>query len=307
LVWNRLCEADRDLCLAAGYPSVHVSLPVSDLMLHAKLGRDRAWALEQIGRVVTPLAEAGRRVSLGAEDASRADPTFLAEVFVRAEQAGVQRVRYADTLGILTPRRVAREVGALVEVLSVPLDFHGHNDFGLATANTLAAADAGARVLSCSLLGLGERAGNAALEEVYAGLTLLEHPEELADPRLAALVALAQEAAFLAGVAVPCHKPLAGAEVHSHQSGIHVDGLLKDPRTYEAWPPETLGGQRRFRVGKHSGTAALRHWACLRGASIGDEEARVFLEALRSDMGDRPGIDPEEALNAFLALPRRSP
>lgn len=307
LVWNRLSEADRDLCLAAGYPSVHVSVPVSDLMLRGKLGRDRRWVLEQIDRIVTPLVDAGRRVSLGAEDASRADPAFLAQVFARAERAGVRRVRYADTLGILTPRRVAQEVGFLVEGLSVPLDFHGHNDFGLATANTLAAADAGARVLSCSLLGLGERAGNAALEEVYAGLTLLEHPQEPADPRLAEVVALAREAARLAGVGVAPHKPLAGTEVHSHQSGIHVDGLLKDSRTYEAWPPRALGGERRLRVGKHSGTAALKHLAGLRGAALDDAEARGFLESLREAMGNRAGVDPEAAFQAFLSLPRRTP
>ena len=273
LVWNRLTDADLDLCLAAGYPSVHFSVPVSDVMLSGKLGRDRRWALDQVDRVVGRAAEAGLKISLGAEDSSRADFGFLCSVYDRAVRAGATRVRYADTLGLLTPARTLREIGALAATVGVPIDFHGHDDFGLATANTLAAHEAGAQVLSCSLLGLGERAGNAALEEVAAVLDFLSPQGSVpaSGRNFSQLVAACRLAADRAGVPVPTHKALVGEGVFSHQSGIHVDGLLKDSRTYEAWPPETFGGRRRLRFGKHSGPTALRHLAAERGVIVEDD------------------------------------
>lgn len=302
LVWNRLTDADLDLCLAAGYPSVHFSVPVSDVMLAGKLGRPQSWALDQIDRVVGRAVEAGLRVSLGAEDSSRAEFGFLSRVFDRAVRAGASRVRYADTLGLLTPSRTSREIGALAATVSVPLDFHGHDDFGLATANTVSAYEAGARVLSCSLLGLGERAGNAALEEVAAILSFLQpEPGHREEPRrFPALVAVCRLAAERARVPVAAHKALVGEGVFSHQSGIHVDGLLKDARTYEAWPPETFGGRRRLRFGKHSGPAALLHLAAQRGVVFEETEARDFLEALRDTMGTKAGIDPETVFEALI-------
>jgi homocitrate synthase NifV len=298
LVWNRLTDSDLDLCLAAGYPSAHFSVPVSDVMLSGKLGRDRAWVLNQVDRVVGRAVAAGLKVSVGAEDSSRADFAFLHAVFARACAAGASRVRYADTLGLLTPARTAREIGALAATVGAPIDFHGHDDFGLATANTLAAFEAGARVLSCSLLGLGERAGNAALEEVAGILEFLQSgagtPVGAPFPEL---VAVCRLAADRAGVPVSPHKALV---VFSHQSGIHVDGLLKDSRTYEAWPPEAFGGRRRLRFGKHSGPAALRHLASQRGAEVDDTEARAFLENLRDRMGALPGIDPQLDFDEFV-------
>jgi homocitrate synthase NifV len=302
LVWNRLTDADLDLCVAAGYPSVHFSVPVSDVMLRGKLGRDRLWALDQIDRVVGRAAEAGLKVSLGAEDSSRADFAFLSSVYDRAVRAGATRVRYADTLGLLTPARTTREIGALAAAVGVPIDFHGHNDFGLATANTVAAYDAGAQVLSCSLLGLGERAGNAALEEVVGVLEFLVTNAAGAEPArdFSKLAAVCRLAAERAGIPVPAHKALIGEAVFCHESGIHVDGLLKDARTYEAWPPETFGGHRRLRFGKHSGPAAMRHLAAQRGVIVEDDEARAFLEALRDEMGTNSGVDPEAAFDALV-------
>jgi homocitrate synthase NifV len=299
LVWNRLTDGDLDLCLAAGYPSLHFSVPVSDVMLKGKLSRPRSWVLGQVDRVVGRAVAAGRRVSFGAEDASRANPEFLAEVFLRAEKAGASRVRFADTLGLLTPAKTTAAIAPLARRLGVPIDFHGHNDFGLATANTVAAFEAGAPVLSCSLLGLGERAGNAALEEVAAVVSLLgDAPARSFD--LAELRALCVLAAARAGVAVPAHKALVGDGVFSHQSGIHVDGLLKDPNTYEAWPPENFGARRRIRFGKHSGSAAVKHLASLRGAVVDEDEARQFLEDLRDLMATQSGVDTEAVFETLI-------
>lgn len=300
LVWNRLTDGDLDLCLAAGYPNLHFSVPVSDVMLRGKLSRPRSWVLGQVDRVVGRAVAAGRRVSFGAEDASRADPGFLAEVFLRAQAAGASRVRFADTLGLLTPSKTTAALAPLARRLAVPIDFHGHNDFGLATANTVAAFEAGAPVLSCSLLGLGERAGNAALEEVAAVLGLLGDAASPGALDLAELRSLCLLAAARAGVAVPAHKALVGDGVFSHQSGIHVDGLLKDPNTYEAWPPEAFGARRRIRFGKHSGAAAVKHLASLRGAVVEEDEARRFLEDLRDLMATQSGVDTEAVFESLI-------
>jgi len=308
LVWNRLADTDLDLCLDAGWPALHFSVPVSDVLLKGKLGRDRAWVLNQVDRVVGRAVDAGRSVSFGAEDASRADFAFLCQVYDRAVAAGAGRLRYADTLGILTPSAVTRVIGPLAASAGAPVDFHGHNDFGLATANTLAAYEAGARVLSCSLLGLGERAGNAALEEVAAAMVFLGAPEAAPERgRFADLTALCRDAARRAGVPVPSRKPLVGSGVFEHESGIHVDGLLKCASTYEAWPPETFGGQRRLVFGKHSGLAALRHWASSRGVTLEDGQAREFLESLRDTMAERPGVDPSAALEGLAVRQGGSP
>jgi len=304
LVWNRLTDADLEVCLRFSWPHLHFSIPVSDTMIGGKLGRDKSWVLTQVDRVVARAVDAGRSVSLGAEDASRADLTFLAEVFDRAQRAGASRVRYADTLGLLTPDRTTQIVGKLAAGLKIPIDFHGHNDFGLATANTVAAWNAGARVLSCSLLGWGERAGNASLEQVAGVLTFLQPagaPEAFAD-----LTQLCRLVAERAGIPIHSHQPLVGEAVFSHQSGIHVDGLLKDSRTYEAWPPEVFGGRRQLRFGKHSGPTALRHLAAQRGIDVAEAEAKEFLESLRESMGAEPGIDPEAAFEALVAH-RRTP
>lgn len=300
LVWNRLVEADLELCLAAGYPSLHFSVPTSDIMLTGKLGRDRAWVLAQVDRVVGRAVAAGRKVSLGAEDASRTPVDFLAQVYHRAVQAGATRVRYADTLGLLTPARTAQEVAALVTELPIPLDFHAHDDFGLATANTLVAHGAGAQVLSCSLLGWGERAGNAALEEVVGALEFLGPPLETRRGAFPDLVALGRRMAALAGVAVDEHKALVGSEVFTHESGIHVDGLLKSSLTYEAWPPEAFGGRRKLRFGKHTGPAALKHFARQEGVELDEAEAVEFLESLRGALGQTRSLDTEAALRSLI-------
>lgn len=306
-VWNRLTDADVDVCLAERYPSVHLSVPVSDIMLKSKLGRDRSWVLSQVERQLSRVSWAGLRVSLGAEDASRADPEFVSQVFRAAARSGAHRVRFADTLGVLTPSDTTRLMTKVIEDLPIPVDFHGHDDFGLATANALAAAEAGAEVLSCSLLGMGERAGNAALEEVVAGLDFLldrQGQNRSRRERFPELAALCRIAAALAGVPVPERKALVGPGVFTHESGIHVDGLLKDCETYEAWPPEAFGSQRKVVFGKHSGLAALRHLAGGRGSSISEASAREFLEELREKMAENPGYQPAEALERFLD-PRR--
>lgn len=298
LVWNRLSLDDLEICLEDGYKHLHFSVPTSPLQLEKKLRKDEAWLFRQMEEVLKPAVKAGAKVSLGAEDASRTDPEFLCRVFAKAADLGVRQVRYADTLGILTPSEVFSIIGRLAQNQPLPIDFHGHNDFGMATANALAAWEAGAQILSCSLLGLGERAGNSSLEELVGTLRFLKGLfTDLDFPRL---IGLCRRLAQMTGEPVAAHKPLVGDEIFTHESGIHVDGLLKDASNYEAFRPEDLGGSRKLQPGKHSGKAALRHFAAEKGLRLEDGEAEHFLTDLRDRLSQQSGLDPEEIFLDFL-------
>lgn len=166
--WNRACREDIQASLDCGFSYVHISVPVSDLHIQQKLQKDRDWVIEQLKNSVAFAQAAGCRVSVGAEDSSRArEEEFLELAFVAAE-LGAERIRYADTVGWLNPFQVYDLFARLVPQCPLPIEFHPHNDFGLACANALAALRAGVNLVSGTVNGIGERAGNAALEEVIA-------------------------------------------------------------------------------------------------------------------------------------------
>lgn len=239
MVWGRMADRDIGASLRCGADIVHLSVPVSDLQIERKLGRDRAWVLAAIRRCAAQVLEAGAVPSIGFEDASRADERFLTHAAVVAQQAGAVRVRYADTLGLLDPFETHRRIAALRREIDLDLEIHPHNDLGLATANTLAAVRAGATHASTTVNGLGERAGNAAMEEVVMALRHLHGIECGIDT--AALPAISALVAGASGRPVAPGKSIVGEAVFSHESGIHVDGLLKDRRNYETFAPEELG------------------------------------------------------------------
>jgi homocitrate synthase NifV len=280
MVWARMAAADVQAALRCGADTVHVSVPVSDLQLQRKLGRDRAWALAQITRWVGTVADAGAAVSVGFEDASRADAGFLAQAAELAQRCGAIRVRYADTLGLLDPFQTHQRIARLRAAIDIGIEMHAHNDLGLATANTLAAVQAGATHASTTVNGLGERAGNAAMEEVVMALRHLHGIECGIDT--AALPAISQLVAQASGRPIAAGKSIVGAAVFSHESGIHVDGLLKDRRNYETFAPEELGRQHRLVLGKHSGSAAVTERYARLGLAIEPEHVPVLLEHIRS-------------------------
>lgn len=255
IAWCRMREGDVDAALAAGVSMVNLSVPVSDVQIGAKLRNSRADVLKRIARVVGYARDKGLDVAVGGEDSSRADTGFLVEVMVAAQRAGARRFRLADTLSVLDPFATHALVTTLRDGSDLELEIHAHDDLGLATANTLAAVAAGASHASVTVIGLGERAGNAPLEEVAVALWQLYGREtgivttELG--RVARLVSAA------AARPVPPNKAIVGEHVFTHESGIHVDGLLKDHRTYQALDPALLGLSHRIVIGKHSGLAAI--------------------------------------------------
>ena len=280
MVWGRMTEADIDAALRCGADIVHVSIPVSDTQIAAKLGRDREWVLSTIGRCVDRVADAAATVSVGFEDASRADPGFVARCAALAQARGAVRVRWADTLGLMDPFTMHRRIAALRSEVDLDIEVHAHDDLGLATANTLAALQAGATHASTTVNGLGERAGNAALEEVVMALRHLHGVE--CGVRTAALPAISDLVARASGRPVAAGKSIVGEAVFAHESGIHVDGLLKDRRNYEGFAPEEVGRQHRLVLGKHSGSAGLRERCARIGLVLEPEHVPPLLERVRS-------------------------
>ncbi|HET9700144.1 MAG TPA: homocitrate synthase [Burkholderiales bacterium] len=280
MVWGRMCDADLAAARACGVQFVNLSIPVSDIHLHHKLRRSREWVLSAIGRLVPAALDAGLEVAVGGEDASRADMDFLARVIEAVERAGARRFRFADTLGILDPFATFNRFRELRGRTHLELEMHAHDDLGLATANTLAAALAGATHLSTTVNGLGERAGNAPLEEAVVALRQLHGIETGVNARmLPAISALVERAS---GRPVAANKSIVGAGVFTHESGIHVDGLIKHRANYQAFDPALVGREHRLVLGKHSGSSAVVRAFADAGVTLDDGQAREILDRVRA-------------------------
>lgn len=297
VAWCRMTRADVDLALEAGVGTVNLSIPASDLQLQAKLGLDRAGALAVVADVVPYAIARGLRVHVGGEDSSRADPAFLVRLVAAADRAGAKRFRFADTVGMLDPFRAYELVSALRAVTALEIEIHAHNDFGLATAVTLAALKAGATHASVTVGGLGERAGNAALEEVAAALSVIEGLDPGIDltamPMLTLLVAECARRPLAPG------KAIVGEAVFRHESGIHVDGLIKDRRTYQGLDPALFGRAHSFVLGKHSGLASIHHALSLLGRHANPDMARALLARVRDQAERTKDTVPMTALLQF--------
>lgn len=255
IAWCRMRTEDVDAALAAGVSMVNVSIPVSDVQIAAKVRGGRSTALDMVARVVDYARERGLEVAVGGEDASRADVGFLIDVIAAAKAAGARRFRVADTLSVLDPFSTHALIAAVRETTDLEIEIHAHDDLGLATANTLAAIRAGATHASVTVMGLGERAGNAPLEEIAVAMKQLYGCDT--GTVLTELSNVAAVVAAAATRAIPVNKAIVGDHVFTHESGIHVDGLLKDHRTYQSLDPALVGRSHRIVIGKHSGLAAI--------------------------------------------------
>jgi homocitrate synthase NifV len=279
-VWGRMRDDDLAAVRRTGVRWVNLSIPVSDRQLSRKLGRDRAWALTQVVRQVAAARDSGLEVAVGAEDASRADPDFVLRVAEVAQAAGARRFRFADTVGILDPFATADVFRWLRTALDLELEIHAHDDLGLATANSLAAVIGGAGYVSTTVNGLGERAGNAPLEEVVVALKLLHGRET--DVRTMLLPKVSRLVAEASGRPVPLNKSIVGEAAFTHESGLHVHGLLRDPATYEGFDPAAVGRARRIVLGKHSGTTGVRKAYADLGIALSETETRAVLARVRT-------------------------
>ncbi|MBM4356072.1 MAG: homocitrate synthase [Deltaproteobacteria bacterium] len=281
----RLRAGSLQLAADSGARELFVVVPVSDMHLEQRLGLDRERLLARMAEALVPPLPA--RVNVALEDAFRADPTFVLQAVRRAVELGASRIFLADTVGVVLPWEVGGLVGQVLEALpsGTALGTHFHNDFGLATANTLAALTAGATHPTAAVNGLGERAGNSDLAQVAAAAELLLGRP--AGVRLDRLRHLSARIAELTGIVVPQTAPLTGFNAFRHTSGIHVHGMLRDRHTYEGADPERFGTEHSLVLGRHSGRRHLRH--LLPGLSekrLGQLLQAVKLRALRRERGD---------------------
>jgi homocitrate synthase NifV len=279
MVWGRLASADIDASAGLGAQMMDISVPASDQHLRHKLGRDRAWLLAELPKQIAYGLDRGLEMCVGGEDASRADMDFLCRIVETAQHAGACRFRFADTLGILDPFGVHEKIARLRAACDLEIEMHAHDDLGLATANTLAAARAGATHLNTTVNGLGERAGNAPLEEVALALQRCHGIETGIDLRN--FPALSHRVARAAGRPVAWQKSIVGDGVFTHEAGIHVDGLLKHPANYQGFDPALVGRSHRLVLGKHSGARAVTVVMAQLGITLDDAQARHMLAKVR--------------------------
>jgi homocitrate synthase NifV len=280
LTWCRATPADLDAAACCRVHGAHFSLPVSDIHLGA-WGKRRDWVFTTLEDLAARYRGIFGYLTLGAQDASRADRDFLCEFAIAARENGLARLRLADTVGILTPMQTFRLVGEVrAAAPGLPIEFHGHNDLGMATANTLAAFEAGAAAASVTVNGLGERAGNAALAEVVMGLKIaLGRNCGIKNGRLTHLSELVSQ---VSGRPLAESTPVVGGAVFRHESGIHCGGLLQDRRTYEPFAPAEVGhAPSAFLVGRHSGTRLLRYELERRGLEVPAQALPALLDEVR--------------------------
>ncbi|GIH22234.1 hypothetical protein Aph01nite_05440 [Acrocarpospora phusangensis] len=293
----RPLAGDVEAAVESGAHSIALFTGTSEAHVRAKLRTTPEQLVAGIREAVALAKQSGRNVVFAAEDATRTDPDFLVEVYLAAAEAGADAIGLADTAGVSTPWRMAALVRRVAAACPLPIAVHCHNDLGLATANSLAGLLSGASGVQCSVLGVGERAGNAPLEEVVMTLEAAYGHRTGLD--LTALTPLAHHVAALTGQVVHAGKPVVGGHAFVHESGLHVDGIVRDPSTYEPYPPELIGRERSFVFGKHSGRGALRH--VLDSHAVGLEERQ--LSALLATVKERRGSGPLDEI-ALVQLAR---
>lgn len=279
MAWCRMTEFDISQALNLGLDWVDLSTSVSRQQIHSKLKSTPEQVLACTDRYVKQALDFGFQVCVGMEDASRADMDLLYSVAEVAERAGASRLRFADTLGILEPFRTHQMISQLRAHTGLALEMHAHNDLGLATANTLAAIDAGANSINTTINGLGERAGNAPLEEVAVALNVLNKANTAID--LVQLPAICQYALLASGRQVSLQKAIVGAGVFTHESGIHIDGLLKDIDNYQGFSPALVGREHTLVLGKHSGVHAISTVYRRLGIELDNQQCQQLRTTLR--------------------------
>jgi len=255
--WCRATQEDMQAATRCRVHGAHFSLPVSETHLRV-WKKDYNWVLSTLVELADEFRDAFQYLSVGAQDASRADREFLIEFAKAAQAAGLCRLRIADTVGIFNPLQTVELFSALrAAVPELSLEFHGHNDLGMATANTIAALASGADAASVTVNGLGERAGNASLDEVVMAARLTLGRDCGVNARQ--LSTLSDLVALASGRPLAPEKPIVGAAAFRHESGIHCGGLLSDRASYEAFAAEEVGhAPTEMVVGRHSGTRLLR-------------------------------------------------
>lgn len=273
MTWNRMKMEDLDSSLSCGVQAVDLSIPVSDLLIDVKFGGSKIKVLSELEKVVGTATKEGLFVCIGGEDSSRGNHDFIRDVMELGRECGAHRYRYCDTIGVMTPTQTYKAIKALCDLDLLPIEMHTHNDFGLANANALSGIDAGAIGMNTTVVGLGERAGNASFEQILMALKHLYGESRTVDPLQ--LRELVQTVADAANINLAHNAPIVGERIFAHESGIHADGMMKNSHAYEPYEASEVGLQSSYPIGKHSGSATIRYHL-----------ARMGIRADNSILGD---------------------
>lgn len=288
MTWNRAKMSDLDASLACGVKAVDLSIPVSKTLIDVKFGGNVTKMLDQLADVVTTAKREGLFVCIGAEDSSRADMDFLKAVMTLGKELGADRFRYCDTVGILTPVKTYNIIKELTATDTLPIEMHTHNDFGMANANAVSGLDAGAVSVNTTVIGLGERAGNACFEQVSMTLDhLYGDDRSFYKKDMRRLVETVSQASSMP---IAKNAPVFGEYIFAHESGIHADGMMKDSSAYEPILPSEVGGIRAYPIGKHSGTATLQYHLAQMGIEADKESLRALVPVIRDIVTSRKTV-----------------
>ncbi|WP_419770949.1 MAG: homocitrate synthase [Candidatus Marinarcus sp.] len=297
--WNRATLKDLDASLKCGLKAVDLSIPVSDILIDVKFNGDKIRLLKQLEETIIQAKKENLFVCIGGEDSSRANLDFLKEVMSLGESLGANRFRYCDTVGILTPHKTYENIKTLVSCDLLDIEMHTHNDFGMGTANAIAGYEAGAKSANTTVIGLGERAGNASFEQVLMTANrLLGNNQNI---NIKALKALTQKVCLASNRRLDTNLPIIGENIFTHESGIHVNGMMKSKSSYEPFTPKEVGLKRYFPIGKHSGSSTLIYHLKLLGIEAKKEAVDALLPQIRAIVTNRKRVlDASELKELYL-------
>jgi homocitrate synthase NifV len=291
--WCRAKREDIEAASESGTEGVHIGFPVSPILLRT-IGENEDWVLNKLEELVPAACRLFPMVSVGAIDSFRADLSFLKKFAGLASSYGSYRLRIADTVGIASPVKVMDLIGTLsADAEAMILEFHGHNDLGMATANAISAVMAGAKALSVTVNGLGERAGNVPLEEIAVAMPICTGKSCNIHPH--SLLPLSNFVSQISNRAIPVNKPITGDLIFTHESGIHCHALLKDDLSYQPFSPRRIGREdTKFVIGKHSGSAVICHVLQHEKIPVDRNNARLLLEKVRISVKEKNLVKSDE-------------
>ena len=253
---SRCIKTDIDAALETNVNTVHIFISTSEVQMKYALGMTPEQVLKATADCVEYVKKNGAICEFSPMDATRSELKFLKQVCETAQKSGMDRLNVPDTVGIMTPKAMGKLIEDIRTVIKVPISVHCHDDFGMAVANSLAAVEAGAAQVHCTINGLGERAGNASLEEVAMALQMLYKYKTNINPKL--IYSTSRMVASLSGIAVQANKAIVGENAFAHESGIHTRGVAVKPLTFEPIKPEAVGRIRKFVPGKLAGVRGIK-------------------------------------------------
>ncbi len=280
----RVLKGDLDAALDCDVDYIHTFIGTSPIHRKYKLKMDKEEIIQKAIFAVEYARDHGVKVEFSAEDATRTEFDYLLKIYKTVEDAGAHIINVPDTVGVMIPRAMEHLINKLNENLKIPLSVHCHDDFGLAVANSLSAIEAGASQVHVTINGLGERAGNAALEEVV--MALIIHYGIPVDIETKRLVDISEFVSKITGVKMPPNKAIIGENAFAHEAGIHVHGVTEKSETYEPIKPEMVGHKRRIVLGKHTGTKAIKSKLEEHGIEMDEKQLQTLYEQVK-ELGDK--------------------